>query len=104
MHRSFAVPPGCRLLDAILAAAEHYIERENLFVLEEDQKVCLAIERLGLNSVAPFDPKEKIIEYIIAEDPDKPYKREILARAKALKDRAAKMSARVLKIIEDRLV
>lgn len=59
-------------LDAILAAAEYYIERENLFVLEEDQKVRLAIERLGLNSVAPFDPKEKIIEYIIAEDPDEP--------------------------------
>ena len=32
----------------------------------------LAIERLGLNSVVPFDPKEKIIEYIIAEDPDEP--------------------------------
>lgn len=59
-------------LDAILAAAEYYIEREDLFVLEEDQKVRLAIERLGLNSVAPFDPKEKIIEYIIAQPPDEP--------------------------------
>ncbi len=59
-------------LDAILAAAEYYIEREDLFVLEEDQKVRLAIERLGLNSVAPFDPKEKIIEYIIAQPLDEP--------------------------------
>ncbi len=59
-------------LKAILMAADYYIEKENLFVLDEDQKVRLAIERLGLNSVAPFNPKEKIIEYIIAEDQNEP--------------------------------
>jgi glutamate formiminotransferase / formiminotetrahydrofolate cyclodeaminase len=59
-------------LEAVLAAAEYYIEKEHLFVLDEDQKVRLAVERLGLNSVAPFKPKEKIIEYIIAEPPDEP--------------------------------
>jgi glutamate formiminotransferase / formiminotetrahydrofolate cyclodeaminase len=59
-------------LEAILAAADFYIEKENLFVLDEDQRVRLAVERLGLNSVAPFNPKEKIIEYIIADDPDEP--------------------------------
>ncbi len=53
-------------LQAILMAAEYYIEKEGLFILDEDQKVRLAVERLGLNSVAPFDPKAKIIEYIIA--------------------------------------
>ncbi len=59
-------------LEAILMAADYYIEKENLFVLDEDQKVRLAVERLGLSSVAPFDPKEKIIEYIIAEPADEP--------------------------------
>ncbi|MEH0021239.1 MAG: glutamate formimidoyltransferase [Desulfobacter sp.] len=59
-------------LDAMLRAADYYIEKEGLFVLDEDQKVRLAIERLGLNSVAHFDPKEKIIEYIIAREPDEP--------------------------------
>jgi glutamate formiminotransferase / formiminotetrahydrofolate cyclodeaminase len=59
-------------LEAILMAAEFYIEKENLFVLDEDQKVRLAVERLGLNSVAPFNPEEKIIEYIIAEKPNEP--------------------------------
>ena len=53
-------------------AADYYIEKENLFLYEEDQKVRLAVERLGLNSVAPFDPKKKIIEYIVAEPPDEP--------------------------------
>ena len=59
-------------LEALLMAAEHYIERENLFVLDEDQKIRLAIERLGLNSVAPFKPQERVIEYIVGEPPDEP--------------------------------
>jgi len=59
-------------LQAILQAAEYYIEKEDLFILDEDQKVRLAVERLGLNSVAPFDPRTKIIEYIIATAPDEP--------------------------------
>ena len=59
-------------LESILMAADYYIEQENLFILEEDQKVRLAIERLGLNSVAPFRPEEKIIEYIVAEPREEP--------------------------------
>ncbi|MDJ0781802.1 MAG: glutamate formimidoyltransferase [Desulfosarcinaceae bacterium] len=59
-------------LEAILMAADHYIEKENLFIIAEDQKVRLAVERLGLNSVARFDPEEKIIEYRVAEPPDEP--------------------------------
>jgi glutamate formiminotransferase/formiminotetrahydrofolate cyclodeaminase len=48
-------------------AADYYIEKENLFILDEDQKIRLVIQRLGLNSIAPFNPKERIIEYIIRE-------------------------------------
>ncbi|MBF0231586.1 MAG: glutamate formimidoyltransferase [Desulfamplus sp.] len=59
-------------LDSLLVAAQYYIEKENLFICEEDQKLRLAIERLGLSSVAPFRPKEKIIEYIVAEPPLEP--------------------------------
>ena len=59
-------------LASILMAADYYMEKENLFILEEDQKVRLAVERLGLSSVAPFDPKEKIIEYRVAEKPSEP--------------------------------
>jgi len=51
------IPKSC-----ILEAAEFYINRENLFILEEEQKVRLAIERLGLHSIKHFEPKEKIIE------------------------------------------
>ncbi len=52
-------------LEAMLLAADYYIEKENLFIIDEDQKIRLVIERLGLNSVAPFNPEEKIIEYIV---------------------------------------
>jgi glutamate formiminotransferase / formiminotetrahydrofolate cyclodeaminase len=59
-------------LEAILMAAEYYIQKENLFILEENQKIRLVVERLGLNSVAPFNPKEKIIEYLMSEPPNLP--------------------------------
>jgi glutamate formiminotransferase/formiminotetrahydrofolate cyclodeaminase len=59
-------------LEAMLMAADYYIDKEKLFVYQEDQKIRLAVERMGLNSVAPFNPKEKIIEYIVAEAPDEP--------------------------------
>ncbi|CAG2119248.1 unnamed protein product, partial [Medioppia subpectinata] len=54
-------------LSAILKAAEYYIKRDNLFVLEEDQKVHLAINRLGLNSLGPFVPNQRIIEYMLTD-------------------------------------
>ncbi|CAG7833474.1 unnamed protein product [Allacma fusca] len=60
-------------LSALLTAANFYIEKENLFVLDEEQKVRLAIERLGLNSLYQFDPKERIIEWKVRQtDPPRP--------------------------------
>jgi glutamate formiminotransferase/formiminotetrahydrofolate cyclodeaminase len=59
-------------LKSLLMAADYYIEKENLFIYEEDQKIRLAVERLGLNSISPFIPKERIIEYIIREEPEEP--------------------------------
>ncbi|KAG8193608.1 hypothetical protein JTE90_000241 [Oedothorax gibbosus] len=55
-------------LKAMIQAAEFYMSKENLFVLEEDQKLHLAINRLGLSSLGPFNPKERIIEYMLPED------------------------------------
>lgn len=59
-------------LRAMLAAADYYIERENLFILDERQKIRLVIERLGLNSVSHFDPDERIIEYVIDGEAEGP--------------------------------
>jgi glutamate formiminotransferase/formiminotetrahydrofolate cyclodeaminase len=53
-------------LRALLMAAEFYIEREGLFIVDERQKIRLAVERLGLNSVSRFDPDKRVIEYMLA--------------------------------------
>lgn len=52
-------------LAALLQAAEYYIAKEELFILEEEQKVQLAINRLGLSTLSPFNPKERVIEYCV---------------------------------------
>ena len=59
-------------LESLLMAADYYIAKEGLFIYQEEHKVRLAIERLGLNSVAPFDPAKRIIEYIVAEPLNEP--------------------------------
>jgi glutamate formiminotransferase/formiminotetrahydrofolate cyclodeaminase len=63
---------GLLPLEAMLMAADFYIGRENLFIYEESQKIRLVVDRLGLNTAAPFDPAEKIIEYRVAEPPREP--------------------------------
>ena len=63
---------GLLPLEALLMAADFYIARENLLIYEEDQKIRLVADRLGLNTLAPFDPMEKIIEYRVAEAPGEP--------------------------------
>lgn len=59
-------------LDSILRVADYYIRKENLFILEERQKIMLVAERLGLNSVKRFDPRKTIIEYMVEDQPDEP--------------------------------
>lgn len=59
-------------LEAIMMAADYYIEKENLFILEEAQKIKLVIDRLGLNSISKFEPNKRIIDYMIAEEANEP--------------------------------
>ncbi|XP_042730956.1 formimidoyltransferase-cyclodeaminase isoform X1 [Lagopus leucura] len=50
---------------AMLDAAEFYIKKEKLFILEEEHKIKLVVSRLGLDSLSPFNPRERIIEYLV---------------------------------------
>jgi glutamate formiminotransferase/formiminotetrahydrofolate cyclodeaminase len=59
-------------LEAMLMAADYYIEKENLFLVDEVQKIRLVIERLGLSSISPFIPEKRIIEYMIKEEGAEP--------------------------------
>lgn len=59
-------------LEAMLMAADYYMEKENLFIIDEEQKIKLVIDRMGLNSISQFDPKKRIIEYLIEEKRNEP--------------------------------
>lgn len=61
---------GLLPLQAMLDVANFYIKRESLFVLDEDQKIHLAASRLGLGSLAAFEPNKRIIEYMIRDNDD----------------------------------
>ncbi|XP_007907311.1 formimidoyltransferase-cyclodeaminase isoform X1 [Callorhinchus milii] len=52
-------------LAAMLHTAQYYITRDKLFILTEEQKLRLVVSRLGLNLLAPFNVKERIIEYMV---------------------------------------
>lgn len=54
---------GLVSLQIMLSAADYYIQKENLFIVHEHQKIRLAVQRLGLNQLDAFNPAEKIIEY-----------------------------------------
>ncbi len=57
---------------ALLAAADHYVQKEALFVVDERQKLRLAVERLGLSSITPFVPEKRVIESLIASGTSEP--------------------------------
>ena len=59
-------------LEALRLAAEHYVAKEGLFIVDERQKIRLAVERLGLSSVTPFVPEKRVIEYLIPQAEDEP--------------------------------
>ncbi|XP_069020201.1 formimidoyltransferase-cyclodeaminase [Embiotoca jacksoni] len=57
-------------LKALLDTADFYIQRDRLFIIEEEHKVRLVISKLGLDSLGPFNPKERIIEYMVRPPED----------------------------------
>ena len=52
-------------LQALIKAADYYIEKENVFLMKEQQKLRFVIDRLGLNSVSEFKPESKVCSYYI---------------------------------------
>ena len=59
-------------LQALLMAAEHYIQSEDLFIVDERQKIRLAADRLGLGTVSPFVPGKRVIEYMVRGEGEAP--------------------------------
>ncbi len=54
---------------ALLDAGIHYLEKQGMCAgVDEAELIKIAAQSLGLSDVAKFDPKEKIIEYMLKEE------------------------------------
>jgi len=53
--------------ESLLIAGNFYSKKEGIKILNEDEYVNLAIEKLGLSQLYTFKPEEKIIDYMVEE-------------------------------------
>lgn len=59
-------------LQAMLEAGKYFLRKQQRSTGISDHEIIkIAIKSLGLNELAPFDPKKKIIEYVIDENSGK---------------------------------
>ena len=55
-------------LQAMLDAADYFlIKQERSLGISESEKIKIAVKSLGLDDLKPFNPKEKIIEYLLED-------------------------------------
>ena len=60
-------------LQAMLDAGIHYLKKQERSVgLDEAEIIKIAVKSLGLDELKPFNPQERIIEYILAKDENRP--------------------------------
>jgi glutamate formiminotransferase/formiminotetrahydrofolate cyclodeaminase len=56
-------------LSAMLDAGKYFLRKQNRSVgISEEEILKIAVKSMGLDELKPFNPKEKIIEYMIEED------------------------------------
>ncbi|MBJ2173185.1 glutamate formimidoyltransferase [Aureibaculum sp. A20] len=59
-------------LKAMLAAADYFLEKQQRSLgISEKEKIKIAVKSLGLDDLKPFNPQEKIIEYVLNKDASK---------------------------------
>ena len=57
---------------AMIGAGKYFLRKQNRSVgVSEDEIIKIAVKSLGLDDLKPFNPKEKIIEYILEDPRDK---------------------------------
>lgn len=56
-------------LKAMLAAGDFYLkQQERSLGISEEEKIKIAVKSLGLDDLKPFNPREKIIEYLMEDN------------------------------------
>lgn len=59
-------------LQAMLEAGKYFLQKQQRSVgIPDEEIIKIAIKSLGLDELAPFDPKKRIIEYLIDDQTDK---------------------------------
>jgi glutamate formiminotransferase/formiminotetrahydrofolate cyclodeaminase len=59
-------------LQAMLDAGKYFLRKQQRSVgIPDGEIIRIAVKSLGLDELAPFDPKKRIIEYLIDDQPDK---------------------------------
>ena len=64
---------GCEVVGllprkALIEAGRYYLQKQKRSVgISEDEIVKIAVRSMSLNDLAPFNPREKVIEYLIAD-------------------------------------
>ena len=72
----------------LLDAGKFYLERQQRSLgISEEEILKIAVKSMSLDDLGPFDPREKVIEYLM-EDPEEQARREKLVRM-TLKDFAS---------------
>lgn len=57
---------------AMIDAGKYFLRKQNRSVgISEEEIIKIAVKSLGLDDLKPFNPKEKIIEYILEDSKDK---------------------------------
>jgi glutamate formiminotransferase/formiminotetrahydrofolate cyclodeaminase len=49
----------------LLEAGEYYMAKHNTLCTSEDEIIDIAVKAMGLDDLKPFNPREKVIEYLI---------------------------------------
>lgn len=61
-------------LQAMLDAGKYFLKKQQRSIgISDDEIIKISIKSLGLDELAPFDPKKKIIEYVIEENNGKKF-------------------------------
>lgn len=55
-------------LKSMLDAGDYFLQKQNRSLgIDDAEKIKIAIKSMGLDELAPFDPKKKIIEYVMQD-------------------------------------
>lgn len=64
---------GLMPLQVMLDAGKYFLKQQNRSTgVDEAEIIKIAVKTMGLDELSPFDPKKKIIEYLLAEDEHTP--------------------------------